>query len=262
MRAAGAAGGPCRCAGTARELRRRASCASTPSATTTARGRLGCTRCSWGRRGSAPGCTRAARMCRGNWTRMRCPGWQGGSAGPARPEPRRAQRKGPDAEPAGGSVRPESGAQRLRCGRRVPAGVPRSFGDGARGPRRVRRALRSSHTVPLHPSREITNPCLPTVDPRHFRIHDLRRWNGSSGTPKCATRAAGVGRTMVLRRPPGCAEGTRCHDSGVGHRDARVFIRLWHYTAFCQIPIFWNQQVTGAHASKYRPNGQNRPSTW
>ncbi len=42
----------------------------------------------------------------------------------SRREPRRAQRKETDAEPAGGSVRPEPGAQRLRCGRRAPAGGP------------------------------------------------------------------------------------------------------------------------------------------
>ncbi len=38
-----------------------ASCSSTPGAATTTRGSPGCPRCSWGWRGSAPGCMRAAR---------------------------------------------------------------------------------------------------------------------------------------------------------------------------------------------------------
>ncbi len=44
-------------------------------------------------------------------------------AGPARLEPRRAQRQGTAAEPAGGSVRLEPGAQRLRCVRRPAQGA-------------------------------------------------------------------------------------------------------------------------------------------
>ncbi len=55
---------------------------------------------------------------------------------------------------------PTRSPQVARCarsrGRRTPAGVPKSLGDGLRGPCRVRRALRSSPTVPNRHFGELT----------------------------------------------------------------------------------------------------------
>ncbi len=107
---------------------------------------------------------------------------------------------------------------RRRCGRRVPARGPRSLGDGLRGPRQVRRALRSSPTAPQPPFREINRES---------------RWSlaraASVTTPRSTPARAPAG---ALARIEQAGQGAMCADvAGEDLRAAHKAAGLEHQVA-------------------------------